>query len=247
MTFKEEKQKLFEGANARMNFGIIFVTVILFVFCYFGSNSFFLSKFNFADIEYWGVIYHNFMAFILFFGIGLLFNYLNDKKNNGTGEKEYINVNQTLTFSNYKLGLTLAAIGTLAAPLIGLTSVLNPEMKAAYPLIDFSIYSNWWQILLYYGSYLAYYIGWEYLFRGTLIFTVIKKCGPLAAILISTMISALIHTSVGGFGKPMVETLSAIIAGLVFGWIAWRTKSIWWTVWIHLLIGVFTDIFIYLL
>ena len=113
-----------------------------------------------------------------------------------------------------------------------------------YPLINFNLYS-WWQIAIYFVSYLLYYIGWEYLFRGILFFGAEKKCGVLCSILVGTLISALIHTSIAGFGKPMIETLSAIPAGMIFGYVTAKTRSINYSLIMHLMVGVFTDIFIF--
>ena len=67
--------------------------------------------------------------------------------------------------------------------------------------------------------------------------------GVVAAILFTTMISALIHTSIASMGKPMIETLSAIPAGIIFGYIAYKTRSMIPPLIIHTLIGFSTDFF----
>ena len=131
--------------------------------------------------------------------------------------------------------------------IIALSTTIDNDMSSTYPLIDFHTYSTWWQILVYFVSYVMYYIGWEYLFRGLLLKGTIDTVGPLGAILITTLISALIHTSIGGFGKPMIETLSAIPAGFIFGYISFKTESIYYTLYIHALIGILTDLFIFLI
>jgi len=85
------------------------------------------------------------------------------------------------------------------------------------------------------------------LFRCIALHGTKDKSSVLGSILITTMISALIHTSIGGFGKPMIETLSAIPAGLIFGYISYKTDSIYYSLYIHALIGFLTDLFIFLI
>ena len=41
------------------------------------------------------------------------------------------------------------------------------------------------------------------------------------------------------FGKVEIETISTIITGILFGYIAWRGKSYWPAFFIHLFINVF--------
>ena len=239
MDIKQEINNLKTNSKKKFNLSIIFTILILFIYCYFGSFSFFEKTFpQTQDLHFWKIIYHNLMAFVLFFVFGTIYN-------------KFI-LKETLKSSNLqkgntKLGLIIIGIATLIVPLIALSTNLDAEMSSTYPLIDFNTYFEWWQILLYFASYIMYYIGWEYLFRGLLLKGSLEHIGPLGAILVTTLISALIHTSIGGFGKPMLETLSAIPAGLIFGYIAYRTDSIYYTIYVHALIGILTDIFIFLI
>ena len=237
---QKNNYNIFKPYNKVLNNSIIFMIIVLFLYCYFGSYSFFEKYFsNVNDYGYWKIIYHHLSAFVLFFVFGLIFSkFIIKNPLRETG----------LCFGNWKLGLILCAIATAVIPLLGLSTVLDEGMKGTYPLIDFNKYSSWYYILGYFGSYLLYYIGWEFLFRGIGLFNLQKGgLSPLSAILITTLISALIHTSIAGFGKPMIETLSAIPAGLIFGYIAYLTKSIYYGLYMHILIGFSTDLFIYLL
>lgn len=238
-TVKNEYQQLKVDSDKGFNLSILFACLILFIYCYFGSFSFFEKTFtNIQNLDYWKIIYHNCMSFILFFCIGIIFTkvILKQKlKDIGFG------------VGNKKMGLYICLIALPIAILCGLTTVLDNGMTSTYPLIDFNVYGKWYQILVYFASYLLYYIGWEFLFRGILLVSSEKKCGAMGAILLTTLISALIHTSIGAFGKPMIETLSAIPAGIIFGYIAHKTKSIYPTLFIHFIIGVSTDLFIFLI
>jgi len=242
MSLKEKVKKeidfLKKDNNKNFALSLIFSCIILFVYCYFGSFSFFEQTFNIQDIDYWKIIYHNCMSFALFFILGIIFVKL--------VLKEKLS-NFGLGFGKAKLGFIICAIAIPICAICGVLSAFDSTMASTYPLIDFATYGKWWQIGLYFVSYLLYYIGWEFLFRGILYFSGEKKCGVVCSILITTLISALIHTSIGGFGKPMIETLSAIPAGLIFGFITYKTRSINYSLIIHLMVGVFTDIFVFLI
>ena len=73
MNIKEEINSLKQNTDKKFNLSIIFVTLILFVYCYFGSFSFFEKTFDVADANYWKIIYHNMMPFLLFFVLGLIY------------------------------------------------------------------------------------------------------------------------------------------------------------------------------
>ncbi len=69
--------------------------------------------------------------------------------------------------------------------------------------------------------------GWEFLFRGFLLFALYRACGPYA-ILLQAVPFAIAH-----FGKPEIETLSCIFGGSAFGYVAWRTRSFLYPFIIH--------------
>lgn len=76
-------------------------------------------------------------------------------------------------------------------------------------------------------------VGWEFLFRGWILFGYARKFGP-DALWLQAVPFAIAH-----FGKPEVETLSTIFGGFVFGWIAWRAKSFLYPLLIHWVIFTF--------
>ncbi|MBT3188385.1 MAG: CPBP family intramembrane metalloprotease [Anaerolineae bacterium] len=77
-------------------------------------------------------------------------------------------------------------------------------------------------------------LGWEFLFRGFLLFGYARKFGD-DALWIQAVPFALAHID-----KPEIETLSTIFGGFVFGWIAWRSKSFLYPFLIHWYIGSLT-------
>ena len=70
-------------------------------------------------------------------------------------------------------------------------------------------------------------LGWEFLFRGFLLFALYRACGPLAWVL-QAVPFALTH-----IGKPELETLSCIFGGTFFGYVAWRSRSFLYPFLIH--------------
>ena len=84
--------------------------------------------------------------------------------------------------------------------------------------------------------YAGYYIGWEMLFRGFLQHGLAPSCGVPTAILVQTLASTMLH-----YGHPGVEVFASIAAGLVWGWLAVRTRSILSGFMQHTLLGIVLD------
>lgn len=74
--------------------------------------------------------------------------------------------------------------------------------------------------------------GWEFLFRGFLLFALARVAGP-NAIVLQAIPFAIAHQ-----GKPELETLSTIFGGSAFGWVAWRSRSFLYPFLIHWAINV---------
>lgn len=73
----------------------------------------------------------------------------------------------------------------------------------------------------------------EFLYRGFLLFGLKEKFGE-GSILVQMIPFVMVH-----FGKPEIETISTIITGILFGYVAYRGKSYWPVFFIHLFINVF--------
>lgn len=107
--------------------------------------------------------------------------------------------------------------------------------------------SHFSQVYRYYGRGFNYYeffsitvpilLAWEYLLRGFLLFGLEERFGK-ASIVIQMVPFVLLH-----LGKPEIETLSCIITGLWFGWIAYRSRSFWPAFLIHTFINFINSIF----
>ncbi len=70
----------------------------------------------------------------------------------------------------------------------------------------------------------------EFLFRGFLMFALVRVMGPLG-VLVATMPFVYSHLQ-----KPELELLSTIFGGTAFGWLAWQTGSILYGALVHVYI-----------
>ena len=87
-----------------------------------------------------------------------------------------------------------------------------------------------WQAL-----YALQFVSLEFFFRGYMLAGLRDRLGS-SAIFVMLVPYCMIH-----YGKPVLETLGAIIAGLVLGTLAMRTRSIWGGAIIHIAVAVTMD------
>jgi membrane protease YdiL (CAAX protease family) len=131
------------------------------------------------------------------------------------------------TFGDWKAGIVLTLIGIgLVAALLWVIGRADTQMEEYYKRL---VPGLPWSTLLD-------LFGWEFFFRGWLIFGFARKFGA-EAIWIQAVPFALAH-----IGKPEVEALSTIFGGFAFGWVAWRTKSFVYPLLIHWFVSSFTII-----
>lgn len=62
----------------------------------------------------------------------------------------------------------------------------------------------------------------EFLFRGFLTLTLVRAIGPFGVVV------GMLPFVFAHLGKPELELFSTLAGGLVYGWLAWRTRSIVW-------------------
>ncbi len=111
----------------------------------------------------------------------------------------------------------------------------QPAFQAKYPLFN-EAERSLAHFLMYEAAYMVYFIGWEFIFRGFLLFG-LKPALGLYAIFVQTIPFAIMH-----FGKPQIETLAAVGAGVLLGYLAVRTRSFWYGWMLHSLVAVTNDI-----
>ncbi len=94
----------------------------------------------------------------------------------------------------------------------------------------------WSDLLIWEFFYILQFFALEFFFRGFVLFGLKPKLG-IYSVFIMTIPYCMIH-----FGKPFPETLAAIIAGLVLGFLSFRSQSIWLGVLIHCSVGLGMDL-----
>lgn len=77
--------------------------------------------------------------------------------------------------------------------------------------------------------------GWEFMWRGLMLFALAHYFGPGPAIFLQAVPFAFMH-----LGKPELETLSTVFGGAAFGYIAWQSGSFLYPFLIHWFIASFT-------
>jgi hypothetical protein len=95
--------------------------------------------------------------------------------------------------------------------------------------------SGWHALVIYECCYAAYFIGWEFVYRGLLCNGLYPRIGA-AVILLQTIPFAVMHA-----GKPEAESFGAIIAGIALGTIAVRARSFWYGVGLHAAVAMTMD------
>jgi len=127
-------------------------------------------------------------------------------------------------FGDWKAGLAITAIAILLiAPVLWLVG-RGASMQAYYQDQLGGLPWNTFIDLL----------GWEFLFRGWILFGYARRFGP-EALWLQAVPFALAHV-----GKPEIETLSTIFGGFAFGWVAYRTRSFLYPFLIHWFVASFT-------
>ncbi len=87
--------------------------------------------------------------------------------------------------------------------------------------------NSWSVFLIYHALFLMYWIGWEYLWRGFMLFGTAHTFG-LHAIFIQSVPYAMLHVH-----KPASELFLSLLGGIVLGAVVWRCRSFWIAVPIH--------------
>jgi membrane protease YdiL (CAAX protease family) len=111
----------------------------------------------------------------------------------------------------------------------------SPEFYSFYPMYP-QAGRSWTDLLLWESLYAGQFIALEFFFRGFLVGGLGRYIGILS-VPVSVMPYMMLH-----FSKPWPEAYAAIAAGLVLGWLAWKTKSIWGGVCIHCAVAMSMDL-----
>lgn len=104
-----------------------------------------------------------------------------------------------------------------------------------------------WKALVYYELAMGFYMYcWEFFFRGFLLFGLMRtKLGTWGAVIIQAIPFTLLHWSYNpGASKPLPEVAGALIAGIILGMLAARTKSFLYGYLAHYAVSVTFDLLV---
>lgn len=229
-----ELRSFFDGLKAGPVIVFLLSGVVLWAYDYYGDTKFFrrhlraLLGLTGIEAEAAGYFYWYGMCFVLLMLIPILAIALNPEEQ----LKDY-----GLGLGNWKLGGTISLIFYAIMFVALLFFYKIPMVQKYYPLFDRSTES--WQLFLFYElAYALYFVAWEFMFRGYMLFGLEKHIGKWA-IFVQMLPFAILH-----FGKPDLEALSSVFGGVILGWLAWRTRSFWYGVFMHAAMAVTLDLLV---
>jgi len=142
-----------------------------------------------------------------------------------------------LGFGDWRYGLKGSGIFVLVMlPVLWIASA-SAEFQAVYPHAQL-VKDQWTLFLIYEAGMLVYFIGWEFVWRGYVIFGLKPYTGVPVAILIQMIPFVILH-----FGKPLPETFGSIAAAIALGALAVRARSFWYCVVVHWSVMISIDLF----
>lgn len=120
-----------------------------------------------------------------------------------------------ITLGEWRWGLGLMVAGCVVMTPLVLWFATLPDVRAYYGPSVTSVP----ELLAVNGFEL---VAAEFAFRGFLMMALLRVMGPLGVVV------AALPFVFGHLGKPELELFSTLVGGLVYGWLAWRTRSIVW-------------------
>jgi hypothetical protein len=227
---KNEIKKLFgeiKSLSFKETFIFMAVAVITFVSMYYASPNFFRRVFDTSDDKFYATLYwfatDGFLMFILPI---IIIKFIFKQKLSDYGFQK----------GDIKFGLITSVIFiAVMIPVIWIAS--GSEVFArTYPQGGVKIRENI-EILLYYELFVGFYmLGWEFFWRGFILFGLKEKFGYYA-VFIQLIPFVILHR-----GKPDIEAFASIFAGLLLGVQALRARSFIYCFIVHWGVMIFVDV-----
>jgi membrane protease YdiL (CAAX protease family) len=120
-----------------------------------------------------------------------------------------------LRLGEWRVGLPLALLGCAVMTPVALWFGSLPDTQAYYA-------NSWSSLPDVLATNALDLFSAEFLFRGFLMLVLVRAIGPIG-VLLATLPFVFSHLT-----KPELELISTLIGGLLYGWLAWRTRSIVW-------------------
>jgi len=142
-----------------------------------------------------------------------------------------------LGFSFKSMGSHLGVYAVLVVPVLIAVFIVSfsEEFSSYYPFYD-NAHRSFFDFAVWELLYIAQFFALEFFFRGFMLQPLRHYMGS-SAIFAMMVPYVLIHV-----GKPILECFAAIIAGIVLGTLAMRTRSIWLGFLIHVTVALSMDL-----
>lgn len=209
--FTDEIRKLKEEAS-RLDFKTVYifvsVAVIVFISLTFASPAFYYDHFEINKLNsriYWFLTDGTLMFLIPVLSIKLVFR----KKLSDFG----------IAAGDVKFGLLTAGLFYAVMLVIVWIVSASEEFANAYPQGGAVLRDNLLLLMMYEFCVLVYMLGWEFLWRGYMLFGLKDKLGYYT-IFIQMIPFFILHK-----GKPDLELFASIFAGIILGIQALRSRS----------------------
>jgi membrane protease YdiL (CAAX protease family) len=138
---------------------------------------------------------------------------------------------------DWRFGLKISLVFyAVMFPILWIASA-SASFQAVYPHAQL-VRTDWTLFLVYEAAFILYFIGWEFIWRGYVLFGLLRHTGAAVAVLVQMLPFVILH-----FGKPLPETLGSIAAGIALGALSVRTRSFWYAVLIHWTVMLTIDLF----
>jgi membrane protease YdiL (CAAX protease family) len=202
---------------------LLAVTVLCIAAYYVGSRRFYASMFfDAAAADPLFSLHQHLYWFISYFVLFLLAPMLLIRFVHHGALRDY-----GLTVGDWRFGMRITVYTlTVMLPVLWFVSA-DPAFRSMYP--HAAVVRDHWNLLLLYETvFLLYFLGWEFVWRGYMLFGLAPFAGKGAAMLLQALPFVLLH-----FGKPPLETIGAIPAALLLAGLAFRTRSYFYGVLIH--------------
>lgn len=224
---------LFTGEHRKATIILLLAPVLIATWKYYGSPAFYTAAIAgpldfLSDGSFKAEAYTFFSAFILFALVPwAVIRFVFKERMREYGWQ----------VGDWRFGWKAVAVMAPIMVLSTIPSASMPDFMAEYP-IDKAAGASADTFARHAFMYLFFYVGWETLFRGFMQFG-LRSLGDWNAILIQTSLSCIAH-----IGKPSGEIYSSILGALVWGVVAFRSKSLLYILVVHWLLGVSLDYFI---
>lgn len=223
---------LFRGADRKPAIILFSSTALMVLWRCFGSVEFFVAQFGdlvslHGSPEAAGAVYSFLACFVLLGLVPLLIVKLIFRERL---------VDYGVTLGNRKRTLRNILFFVPVFIVGGYISANTPSVRAAYPINPAAASMPVIHVL----TYLAFYLGWEFHFRGFLQMGLRGRLGDASALWVQVLASTILH-----IGKPNEELIAAIFAGIFWGVLVYRTRSILAGLSQHYALGISLDWFIH--